>query len=134
MKCACPIVLLLCPPKCNANGMASNEAVEAGHYCKFIAEPSEALRCIICFGVAKEPVQHEACGRLFCKSCVERLGGGQPCPYCRRKQPNYFSDSKSKVNIIAIKQVKIQVWLDSVNSGFLPAYQIKIVHLRLCAR
>ena len=34
---------------------------------KFIREPDDALKCAICLEVARDPHQHEECGKLFCK-------------------------------------------------------------------
>ena len=61
----------------------------------FIAEPDSALQCVICLDVAEDPRQHEKCGRLFCKECLEEYGRYKPCPNCRRERPQYFEDNKS---------------------------------------
>ena len=50
---------------------------------KFISDPDESLKCLICFEVANDPLQHEGCGKLFCKECLEKHGRDQPCPNCR---------------------------------------------------
>lgn len=36
--------------------------------------------CCICMAPAFEPVQHESCGQMFCKNCVDDLND---CPTCR---------------------------------------------------
>lgn len=69
---------------------------------KFLAEPDEDLKCLICLGVAKEPLQHEACGKLFCKECLERHGKHKPCPNCREKNSHYYVDNKSKIPFVDI--------------------------------
>ena len=62
----------------------------------FVSEPDDALKCPICLEVAEDPRQHEKCGRLFCKECLDRHGKIQPCPYCRDRKPQYFVDARSK--------------------------------------
>ena len=64
----------------------------------FINEPDDALKCLICLEVAEEPWQHSKCGRLFCKVCLDDYGKYKPCPTCRTPHPQYFEDSKSKLN------------------------------------
>ena len=63
--------------------------------CVFVVEPSDSFKCLICLDVAREAKQHEVCGKLFCKECIEK-NLGQPCPNCRAPNPKYFSDKKSK--------------------------------------
>ena len=62
---------------------------------KFITEPEDDLKCLICHGVAQQPKQHESCGKLFCEKCIEKYGIDKPCPTCRMEQPLYFKDSRS---------------------------------------
>ena len=62
---------------------------------KFLSEPDDALKCLICLDVADEPWQHVDCGRLFCKECLDKHGRNKPCPNCRIDKPQYFLDSKS---------------------------------------
>ena len=73
--------------------MVSNIADSVSKY-RFIEEPSSALQCVICLDVAEGPRQHETCGRLFCKECLEKYGRDKPCPNCRREQPLYFEDNR----------------------------------------
>lgn len=63
---------------------------------QFVSEPDEALMCLICMEVAKEPWQHAKCGRLFCKRCLESYGSSKPCPTCRAARPSYFEDNRSE--------------------------------------
>ena len=65
------------------------------HY-KFVTEPDDELKCLICLGVARDPLQHEECGKLFCKECLEKVGRDKPCPNCRDTKSNYYVDKKSK--------------------------------------
>ena len=62
----------------------------------FTSEPDDALKCLICLSVAKDPWQHGKCGRLFCKNCIDKNGKSKPCPNCRMEQPQYFEDTRSK--------------------------------------
>ena len=39
---------------------------------KFVSEPADVLKCAVCLEVAREPHQHEECGKLFCKECMHR--------------------------------------------------------------
>ena len=64
---------------------------------RFLSEPPDALKCPICLGIAMEPRQHGECGRLFCKKCIEDYGRSKPCPYCKRSEPKYFEDTKSRL-------------------------------------
>ena len=63
---------------------------------KFIAELDDDLKCLICLEVARDPLQHEACGKLFCKECLEKYGKDKPCPHCRAQQSHYYEDKRSK--------------------------------------
>ncbi len=70
----------------------------SGYEYKFITEPDD-LKCLICHEVARDPKQHEDCGKLFCEKCIEKYGKDKPCPNCRKKQPLYFQDNKSELRI-----------------------------------
>ena len=74
--------------------MASNSTKDYDY--KFITEPDDDLKCMICMSVAKDPWKHRKCGRLFCKECINKYGEGIPCPNCRKKKPRYFEDTRSK--------------------------------------
>ncbi len=75
--------------------MATNSTADYEY--KFITEPEDVLKCLICHEVVKDPKQHEECGKLFCKKCIEKYGVGKTCPYCRMKQPLYFKDNRSEL-------------------------------------
>ena len=62
----------------------------------FVSKPDDALKCLICLEVAEEPWQHDKCGRLFCKECLDDYGKVKPCPNCRAEQPQYFEDTRGK--------------------------------------
>ena len=69
---------------------------DSGYDCCYIDEPDPALKCLICLLVAKNPMQHVICGKLFCKSCIEKHGTEKPCPHCR-KEGLYYPDTKSEL-------------------------------------
>ena len=70
---------------------------------RFLSEPDDALKCLICMEVAEEPRQHEKCGRLFCSECLDRHGKDKPCPNCRAEQPQYFEDTRGMCNLFTVK-------------------------------
>ena len=63
----------------------------------FVEEADEALKCLICLEVADNPLQHEGCGKLFCKGCLEKLGRDKTCPNCRG-EGHFYVDNRSKYN------------------------------------
>ena len=62
----------------------------------FVSKPDSALQCVICQEVAEEPWQHDECGRLLCKQCLEKYGRKKPCPNCKKMLPQYYEDNKSE--------------------------------------
>ena len=84
--------------------MASNTSGDTYKY-KFVSEPDDAHKCLICLDVAEEPWQHGECGRLFCKECLDRYGRDKYCSYCKMEQPQYFPDNKSELATIPQYQV-----------------------------
>ena len=70
---------------------------------KFVSEPDDALKCLICHELARDPLQHEDCGKLFCKECLEEYyGRNRPCPNCRTSS-QYYKDNKSELENCSIK-------------------------------
>ena len=67
-----------------------------GYDCNFLSEPDDALKCPICLYVARDPRQHEECGKLFCSECIEKYGVYKPCPNCRRIGAHFYKDHRSK--------------------------------------
>ena len=61
-----------------------------------MSEPDDALKCLICLAVARDPWQHGKCGRLFCEKCLNKYGKDKFCPNCRMKNPQYMEDARSK--------------------------------------
>ena len=76
--------------------MASKASPSVREY-KFVSEPNASLKCVICLDVARDPMQHEECGKLFCKECLEKYGKDKPCPNCRTGS-QYYRDNRSKIN------------------------------------
>ena len=74
----------------------------ASRQCKFVSEPADVLKCAICLELARDPHQHEECGKLFCKECIEKYGRDKPCPHCRTQGSQYFRDNKSKYILVRV--------------------------------
>ena len=79
--------------------MAGGARMSVDSDLKFLTEPDDGLKCLICLGVAREPLQHEACGKLFCKECLEKHGRHKPCPNCRQEDSHYYEDKRSKAAV-----------------------------------
>jgi hypothetical protein len=67
----------------------------------YVTEPDGDLKCVVCLGVAKDPLQHEECGKLICKQCMERHGKSKPCPHCRTQGSKFYQDQISKFTMLA---------------------------------
>ena len=67
-----------------------------GYDCNFLSEPDDALKCPICLSIAREPRQHEECGKLFCNACIEKYGTHKPCPNCKKSGAQFYKDHRSK--------------------------------------
>ena len=76
--------------------MSSLSLNEGGYDYKFIEEPADSLKCLICLLVVREPQQHGGCGKLFCKVCINKHKLlRNDCPHCRQplKNSNAFQPS-----------------------------------------
>ena len=62
----------------------------------YVTEPADDLKCLICLDVAQHPLQHEVCGKLFCKECLEKHGRDKPCPNCKvqGQSSKYYEDKR----------------------------------------
>ncbi len=79
----------------------SKKSEDGGYELEFVVEPQDALKCLICYAVSRDPWQHGSCGRLFCRSCLDKyVKSVKQCPYCREEDPQYFMDRKSKSSLI----------------------------------
>jgi late competence protein required for DNA uptake (superfamily II DNA/RNA helicase) len=58
----------------------------------YSSKPDINLKCARCLKVAEDPYQHDQCGQLFCRECLEKH---QTCVNCRRPYPVYYMDSRS---------------------------------------
>ena len=67
-----------------------------GYDCQFLSEPDDALKCLICLSVARDPRQHEECGKLFCSECIEKYGMYKPCPNCKKTGAHFYKDHRGK--------------------------------------
>ena len=84
----------------------------------YVTEPEDELKCLICLDVAKDPLQHEECGKLFCKECLGKYGKKKPCPNCKTKDSKYYKDKKSEhtscrsdcIGVCVCVQVKGILW------------------------
>lgn len=68
----------------------------------FLSEPNGSLRCSICLAVARDPLQHEGCGKLFCDRCISKYGKAKPCPNCRGRGLRFYPDHKSKLKLTSL--------------------------------
>ncbi len=80
---------------------------------KFVTEPPDELVCLICLEVARDPLQHEACGKLFCKKCIDKHGKKKSCPNCREDQSSYYLDKRSKslINVYVNRDKNLPPWV-----------------------
>ena len=62
----------------------------------FLEEPDNELKCVICLDIARDPHQHEECGKLVCRECLERYGRNKPCAHCRTGGL-YYLDKRGKI-------------------------------------
>lgn len=77
--------------------MSSCPTPAVHHYkYKLITPSSDSLHCPVCLDVADDPWQHDMCGKVFCRKCIEQYGKKKPCAHCRGEQPLYFEDTKSE--------------------------------------
>ena len=74
---------------------------------KFVSEPDDALKCLICLDVARDPLQHEECGKLFCKECLEKYGKDKPCANCKRANSHFYKDNRSEKQLAKVVFVSI---------------------------
>ena len=77
-----------------------------GYDCEFIDPPTAGLqtKCDICSLVLRSPHQTQCCGKIFCKSCIERVKKQkQLCPGCNEAVYSTFHDKKLERTINALK-------------------------------
>ena len=97
-----------------------------GYDYRFVEEPLDSLKCLICLLVARDPQQHGGCGKLFCQSCIaaHRVLRND-CPHCRQplsnsQQTTIFNDFKSKYSNLPCKLKLSQSTI--LGLGSLPIY------------
>ena len=69
----------------------------SGYACNFLSEPADILKCLICLSVARDPRQHEECGKLFCSECIEKYGTDKPCPNCKQTGTQFYKDNRGRL-------------------------------------
>ena len=87
--------------------MASSSA-QGGYEHEFIDAVRDDLICQICHLPARDPQQTMCCGKVYCKSCINRLQSNS-CPNCRNslternRIKKYFPDKASDRRIKELK-------------------------------
>ena len=71
-----------------------------GYNCNFLSEPDVTLKCLICLAVARDPRQHEECGKLFCSECIEKNGTDKPCPNCKQTGAHFYKDNRGRLVVV----------------------------------
>ena len=80
----------------------------SGYDCNFLSEPNASLKCLICLSVARDPRQHEDCGKLFCSECIEKYGTDKPCPNCQQTGAQFYKDHRGRhIKHILIRDANI---------------------------
>ena len=109
---------------------ASSESVDYGGHDLNFTEPPDDLVCMICHLVAREAQQVECCGKVFCRSCIEkvrtRLGS---CPNCRKLAPKIFVDLRSERHI---KQLKLSCENESAGCSWTGTMEAYDTHRKNC--
>ena len=74
---------------------------------EFVDPLPEECPCPVCLEVQVDPHQVTCCGKIFCKSCLDKLiRGRQNCPNCRKNLNNrYFPDLNTERRI---KQLRVR--------------------------
>ena len=74
-----------------------NDKTTGGYDLDFIEEPPDELLCLICMFPAKDPLQNDCCGKVFCTTCITKYREKKrECPNCRDTQGNPFKDRRGK--------------------------------------
>ena len=85
--------------------MALRGAEGGGCDKNFVETPPDELICLICQSVALDPQQLTCCGKLYCKTCLDKQKkAANSCPTCR-KVINSFPDylSSRRINALMVK-------------------------------
>jgi hypothetical protein len=61
----------------------------------FVPELDITLLCGMCSKISEDPYQHDRCGQLYCRECLEEYGRHLPCLHCGRPDPYYGMDTRS---------------------------------------
>ena len=79
-------------------------AAKLGSQYWFVVEPDAELKCAICQCVPVDSFQHEECGKLFCKECIEKHEKDEPCPHCKMQGSQYHQDHNSEYRHVYTRQ------------------------------
>ena len=72
----------------------------------FVDPLPEECPCLVCLEVQVDPHQVTCCGKIFCKSCLDKLiWKRQNCPNCRSHLERYFPDLNTERRI---KQLRVR--------------------------
>ena len=76
---------------------------DGGYDLNFIEEPPDELLCLICTFPARDPLQNDCCGKVFCTTCITKYREEkEECPNCRDTQGNHFKDKRSKFVFVVV--------------------------------
>ena len=72
--------------------MSLSALQEVSYDLDFIEEPQDELLCLICMFPARDPLQNDCCGKVFCTTCITKYREEKrECPNCR-DQGSHFKD------------------------------------------
>ena len=109
--------------------MAVSDEWITGYDCIFVRDPPQDLICLICTFVARDPEQLTCCGRVFCRTCLEKQRSNSPkCPHCSGLICN-FPDSRSERHIKSLR-----VRCNSYRMGCVWEGELRSLHIhdRVC--
>lgn len=78
----------------------------SGFDVKFTSEPPHChkTQCPICLLVQREPVQVSCCGKIFCKTCIQKIKqDSKPCPTCKETRYATFRDKSHQQSLYAFR-------------------------------
>ena len=78
--------------------MTFNTLKSGGQQYNFVNPPPDSLICLICTFVAKDALQMNCCGKVYCTLCLtENMKYSNKCPNCRQEGMS-FKDTRSKLD------------------------------------
>jgi hypothetical protein len=77
--------------------MAEKQQLIGGYDLDFVDNPPDDLLCLICLFPAKDAVQLNCCGKIFCHTCLSQYSKTKKeCSNCRRTTGTPFNDMRSE--------------------------------------